>query len=348
MKRYIAAILLSVVVFGGINNLREITDIAIVEAIGLDYDEDSGKYKASVVVMDTKDEEKSKKIIYKAEGESVQSAIRNTVDKSPKRLYLAHMETLIIDEKIAKEKMMDALDFFIRDNEGSNNFYLLISRDSLAEDVIEIVEKEEISIKSLIESSSKYKGNSNFNTLNDNIKDILKVGKEACVNSCSIEDEKIQISSMAYFKDWTMQGYLTEKESVIYNLVTNNLENTIITIGKEDYLCVFEIIGSNTKIKINENLDNKEKIQIEVKLDTIVSESGKNISLQTKEEIEQVQNEIANKVKEDIASFLEKQDLDLIGIGNLKYKENKSNLENDYEITVDVNIQNQGGVMKKW
>lgn len=341
MKKYIIGIILVVIIFGGLKNMREITNLAIVEAIGLDYDKTTNQYLATVVVLDTKNKSQNKKIVYKASGKSVQQAIRNTVDESPKRLYLAHMEGLVISEEIAKEKMEDSLDFFIRDNEGSNNFYVLIARDSNSSEIIDKIESEEISIKSLLNSSYKFKGNCNFDTLNENLKDILKKGKETCINSCIIQDDKLQISSMAYFKDWTMQGYLSEKESVICNLLNNNLDKAIITLKENEDKIVFEIIDSKTKLSIEDNY-----INIKCNIDMNVSETGSKVAIQTLEELKEVKEETEEKIKKDIVKFLEEYDQNLIGIDSLKYRKNKEAVCK--RIEVDVRILNQGGVMKKW
>ena len=129
MKRYIFAFIILVLYFGGLNSVRELGDLAIVKAVSIDKRED-GKYEISAIVIDTKDKEnKDKGIMITSVGDSVHMAARDMVDISSKKLYIAHMETLIISEKIAQEDLENTLDFFIRDNEGSNSFFLFIAKD---------------------------------------------------------------------------------------------------------------------------------------------------------------------------------------------------------------------------
>lgn len=355
MRKYIIALVILVVMFNGLKNLRELNDLAIVKAIGIDITEE-GVYQISAIVSDTSDKESSNKgIIYESEGESVQEAIRFIVDKAPKKLYLAHMETLILSEKIAKEKFMDTLDFFIRDNEGSNNFYLFIANQSESKEVIKAINEQEVNMKEMLISSTRYRGNSNTKTLNDNIKDILRPGRDILVNSCKLEDGKIKIDDMAFFKGWNMIGFLTDENSILCNILNNNIENTIITEGENEDLIVSEIISCKSKM----NLENQSNIKIKVEIKANISETGKNISIQTAEDTRIIEERLEQKVETDITNLLEELKIeyntDLTGIGNLLYRK-KSELYNDPEylnkvnITVDakVEIQNQGGVVKKW
>lgn len=347
MRKYIIVLLVVVLLFNGFNNLREITDLAIVRAIGLDLTED-GNYKATVIVLDTSNKEKKKGIVYEATGPSVQDAIRNIVDESPKKLYLAHLETLVVSENLARQKCESMLNFFIRDNEGSNNFYLLIAKDTEAKDVINTIDAEEISMKELIDSSVEYKANSNLDTLNDNISDILKVGNDICVNVCSLEDDKIKIEEMAYFKEWNMQGYLDEGESITYNLLKNNVKNALITMGKDEDLIVSEIISNKSKISYS-----KGKIKVNVSVNLNISESGTNIELNTDEEIEEVSLKVEEELKSRIETFIYKcqnvYNVDIIGFENLLYRKKVENTEDvKVETEVSVKISNQGGVVARW
>ena len=99
MKKYIFVLILVVILFNGFSNLREITELAIVTVMGLDID-DNGKYVATIEIIDADKEDSKKTITEFATGDSIQEAIRNIIDKTQKRLYLAHLETLIVSEDI--------------------------------------------------------------------------------------------------------------------------------------------------------------------------------------------------------------------------------------------------------
>lgn len=341
MKKYIISILIVVLIFGGLNNIREITDLGIVTAVGVDKSE-SGEYIVTVLVLNT-DKKEDDYLIYKAIGKSVQEAGRNIVDMSPKKLYLAHLESLIVSEEIAKNDLEEVLDFYIRDNEGSNNFFLMISKE--ANIIIEKLCENKIDLKELLKSSVKYKGNSNEETLNDTLRNVLKKGKEICVNSIEIVDEKVKISNMAYFNNWKMQGYLDENNSVIYNLLTNNLNNAIITEGEDNTLVVCEIVNSKSKIDIKDNV-----LEIKVNITGNISETGNDILINSKDKMNEICALLEKNINNQIKEFVLNYDLNLIGVGNLIYRKKLNLNPNDLniKITTKVKILNQGGVIKRW
>lgn len=356
MRKYVLILILLVLAFNGMDNLRELTNLAIVTSIGIDITEDQ-KYLATAIVLDTSSKENSNEgIIYEAEGNTVQEAVRNIVDISPKKLYIGHLETLIISEEIAREKLMGTLDFFIRDNEGSNNFYLFVASGSNSKEVIKAINDSKESMKEKLLSSTRYKGNCNKDTLNDIIQDILKPGKDVLVNSCKIEDKNVKIENMAYFKSWNMQGFLNDQESIMLNILNNNIENTIITTENANRNIVSEVISSKCKMKLNKDIDT---INIDIVMEANISETGKEITIQNKEEMNDAEILLEKIVKEKIEECIRKMkneySSDLIGIGNLLYRKKDSLFkDNDYLnkinilVNVDFKILNQGGVIKKW
>lgn len=357
MKKYIVILLVLVIIFNGLTGIRELTDLAIVKAIGIDIS-DNGEILFTAIVTDTSSKEKvNSGDVYTSKGNSVQEAARNMVDISPKKLYIAHLETLVISEEIAKEHLENSLDFFIRDNEGSNTFYLFIANGHSAEEIINVINDEKVDMVSFLESTQKYKGDANLQTLNDVVKDILEEGTQMTANSMSIENDKIIINDMAYFDRWNMKGYLTEQESILYNMLLNQTQFFITTVGEGDDLIVAEVTSCKTKYSINK--DNKNCIDIKLNINANITQTGKNIKLNDSESIENAQRLMEESINEKINVFYKKikeeYKVDILSLGNLLYRK-KNELFNDsnYLEKLDINVQtkvkisNQGGIKKVW
>ena len=314
MKRYIFAFIILVLYFGGLNSVRELGDLAIVKAVSIDKRED-GKYEISAIVIDTKDKEnKDKGIMITSVGDSVHMAARDMVDISSKKLYIAHMETLIISEKIAQEDLENTLDFFIRDNEGSNSFFLFIAKDVKASECIEKINEEEIDLVSFLKSTQKYKGNANLKTLNDIVKILLEKGRALCVNAVTI-DESIKINDMAYFNGYNLVGYLSEEESITYNILINEADNVLITLNDKDDLIVCELISPKTKMNIKDQV-----LKIDINTIVHITQMGKNVTIDDNSQKEMVENSISKKIENQVYDLFEskrKEKIDVIGIGNL-------------------------------
>lgn len=352
MKRYILTFIVIVLYFGGLNNVRELGDLAIVKAVSIDLN-DEGKYEISAIIIDTKEKEnKDKGLLISSVGNSVHEAARNMVDVSSKKLYIAHMESLIISEKIAREDLENTLDFFIRDNEGSNSFFLFIAKDAKAEECLEKINEEEIDLVPFLKSTQKYKGNANIKSLNDVVKILLEKGSSLCVNTISLEDN-IKINNMAYFKNYEVMGYLSENESITYNLVINEVDNILESVGEENSLVIVEIVEPKTKVNVKDC-----NVTIDVKGVAHITQTGKNITLDDIQEKENIEMMINNKIRDEIYSLFDnkrKEEVDIFGIGNLLYRKKNIlyNNENYLDsinllVNVDIDIVNTGGIKKAW
>ena len=125
MKKLLLLIPL-LLLLSGCYNYRELNDLTIVSAISINKIDD--KYDVTAQVVNPKKEQDTSSsnepdfITYNSEGKSIQEAFRLIVKESPKKMYGAQMQILIIDENIAKENLKDILDFLARDPEIRKEF----------------------------------------------------------------------------------------------------------------------------------------------------------------------------------------------------------------------------------
>ncbi len=213
MKNKIIFIILVMFILNGMNNARQLNDLAVVSAIGVDINE-KGQYIITSQILNPKKEnssgsggssskESSDIVVYNSTSNTIQNAIRNIIEESPRRLYLAHMDLLLISEKVArKENILDELDFFIRDNEGSNDFMLVITKETNPQKVLEVLTPLETNpsknIKDSIVATSKYKGICTDKTLSENMSMFLKDGQGAVLTSIELDygNEEIENSKV--------------------------------------------------------------------------------------------------------------------------------------------------------
>ncbi|MDD3303541.1 MAG: Ger(x)C family spore germination protein [Clostridia bacterium] len=395
MKIKIFFLIVAMFLFNGLNNARELNDLAIVSAIGVDVDE-KGQYVLTAQVLNTKKQNSSGGssssggqpsliTVFNSSSSSVHGALRDMVDQSPKKLYIAHMELLLVSEKVAKSNMFETLDFFIRDNENSNDFILAITKDTSPKDILEVLTPLETnptqSIKDSIEVTYKNKGTTIHNILSQNISIMLKPGINMVSVSIGLEGNpkegqseeniknsnsktKITVKELAYFDNRTLQGYLNEEEGIYYNLARNDLESAMLNLGTKEDGFVAEIIeakcNSATKVENEEYI-----IDFDFKVKCAITEISKDKHVENLEEINTMQKQIEEKIKSEFISFVDncknKYNSDLIGFGNLYYKNMNKEYEkmqskygNDYlkhinvNCNVEVSLVNEGSVMSVW
>jgi len=328
----------------GCYNYREINDLAIIS--GVSVFKEGNEFKITVEVVNPKKEQDTSSgkepdfIIYTATGSSMQEAFRTVVKESPKKLYGAQIDLLIIDEETAKEELSHILDFFTRDPEIRSEFYVLIGKN---EDILEITTPlENLSSKNIVsslEANNTYLGVANLVTFHDLINTYLNPNIDIALPSIetigneqkgettknietTTSDAISLLSNIAVFKDEKLVGYLTERESIGYNLIMGNAKTTIVkTDYNNDQFIVNEILNSNTKMEVD--VKTKE-IKISIKGTAAISEANYEGNLEKAETIKKVQKdfnlEIENIIQDCIKNTIQKYNSDIFGFRDLFYK----------------------------
>ena len=243
MKAKIFFLLIVMFVLNGFSNARELNELAIASAIGIDYDTKTNEYIITAQILNNKKENSSGSgsgssnssseiVVINSKSPSVQSSLRNIIEESPKKLYLAHMKLLLISEKMAKSQdILDTLNFFIRDNEGSNDFMMVITRNTTPQKVLEILTPLESNpaenIVDSIITSNRYKGIASENTLGDNVAMFLENGKSSVAVSIEIDEDEI-IGSKDELNDNKIKDENYAKNS------NENNENNDLQISSSD------------------------------------------------------------------------------------------------------------------
>lgn len=372
MKKYL--LIPIILLLTGCYNYREINDLAIVSGLSITTNNNNIKLTAEVINIkkeqDASSSEEPAYIIYKSEAPSLQQAITKMINESPKKMYLAQLEILIIDEKIAKNNLQDILDFFARDPESRSEFKVLIGK---SDDILEITTPlEKISSENILDSlttNNNYLGTSSLITYHEFISNILNPNIELCIPVISEKgnttkgEEKENISktendassiinNMSIFKNNKLIGYLTEEESLTYNIINNNTKKYfIITNYQNNQFIIHKILNSKTNIEYNQN---NNEIIITIKGKSSLAEVNYNTNLENLENISKLQKdlnkEIKTLIKRNIKNIIKEYNSDIFGFKDYIYKSNPKyfkKIKNTYyqetfpnlKITIKSNIQ---------
>ena len=328
----------------GCYNYREINELAIVSGVNIRKVDDEIELTTEVInpkkEQDASSGEEPEFIIYTSRAKSVQEAIRKMMKESPRKMYGAHIEILVIDEGIAREYLMDILDSFARNPEIRSEFKVLVGK---SDDILKITTPlEKISsenIRNSLENNNKYLGFANVvtyhelisNVLNPNIELVLPVlsmkgnvnlgeDKENISNT-SVKATSI-IDGMAIFRNNKLIGYLTEEESLTYNILRDSAKNFFIrTSGHDNEYIVHEIIRLSSKMEFDRN---KNEMKITLTGKSAISEVNEKIDLENLEEVSKLEKklnqELKKMVERSILSIQKKYNSDIFGFGDVIYK----------------------------
>ena len=328
----------------GCYNYREINELAIVSGVSIRKVDNEIELTTEVInpkkEQDASSGEEPEFIIYTSRAKSVQEAIRKMMKESPRKMYGAHIEILVIDEGIAREYLMDILDSFARNPEIRSEFKVLVGK---SDDILKITTPlEKISsenIRNSLENNNKYLGFANVvtyhelisNVLNPNIELVLPVlsmkgnvnlgeDKENISNT-SVKATSI-IDGMAIFRNNKLIGYLTEEESLTYNILRDSVKNFFIrTSGHDNEYIVHEIIRLSSKMEFDKN---KNEMKITLTGKSAISEVNEKIDLENLEEVSKLEKELNQELKKmverSILSIQKKYNSDIFGFGDVIYK----------------------------
>lgn len=328
----------------GCYNYRELNDLIIVSGVSINKEDDL--YHITVEVVNPKQQQDTSSgnepdfIIYKSTGTSLQETFRSVVKEAPKKLYLAQMDILIIDEQVAKEDLKGMLEFFARDPETRSEFYVLIGKNTKTLEITTALEN--ISSKKILESlksNSDYLGTTNLVTYHDLINNFLNSNIEIILPTIEVIGDESQgetiententvtearpvLSNQAIFKENKLIGYLTEEESIIYNMIMQNSKTPLIkTTYQDNQYIVNEIVSYSSKIEANPK---KKKVTITIKGNSNITELNYNCNIESSKTIKKLQNDLNKEIEEQIKTTIknttQKYNSDIYGFRDLFYK----------------------------
>ncbi|MBH5319753.1 Ger(x)C family spore germination protein [Paenibacillus sp. GSMTC-2017] len=325
-------------------NRRELNDLAIVAAIGID--KQGEKYLVSVQVVDPAEVSANKGTsgsspvtTYHETGDTIFEAIRKMTTVTPRKLYFAHLRMFIISEELAKEGIAEALDLFSRDPEARTDFYLVIAKDARAIEVLDILTPMEkipaSKMFSSLEVSEKAWAPTVSVHMDQLITDIVNKGKEVALTGIQIDGSSkagtsrknlekpdtpvnLKYQGVAVFKGDKLVGWLNENESKGYSNITDKLKSTIVEIKcPNGGLLGVEVIRSKTNVK-GKVKGGKPEIEVFMRTEANVGEVECKIDFSKVETIKELEKIVEGVIiKNTERTFLKAKKLnsDIFGFG---------------------------------
>ena len=369
------SILLLLFLLTGCYDQKELNTIAIMTATEINKTDNEYIVNSQVINPQSSDKTVNVQapfIIYEGKGKTIHEAYRQIKRQSSRYLYPNHMEILIINENLAKEDISQIIDFFLRIPDVRTEFYVLIGKnDNILNITTPIDDVSATSIVDTMETNNKYLGVTNFITfnefanmeLNNNLEIILPsieaidYTKESETKE-NTENTKIKslykLDNLAIFKNNKLKGYLTEDESITYNVIKNKAKSILITYEceKEKYMTI-----EATDIKSDISTKNKE-INIKIKMTGNINETRCNIKLNNEKNIKKIEKELKkyleNKIKENINNIRTTYNSDVFGFLDIIYKKDyktyqkiKDNWYKDEFKNIKINIDTTVDIIGK-
>lgn len=354
-RRFALLVILAVLLLctTGCWDRRELNELAITLAIGLDSTED-GQYLVTAQVVNpgtvaAKDgSSHSPVVIFQAKGETVLEAFRQMTKESPRRIYPSHLRLLVIGESLAKEGILKPLDLLSRDWELRSDFYVVVAKDMDATDILKVpTALEKIPANNLFDSltvSANAWSVTSSVTLDEFASDIISDGKQPVLtgiqafgkkdeeSSLSIQNlemidspARIRSLTLAAFKEDKLVGWLSESESRTYNKINNNVKSTIVNVPCPDGgTAAIQVISAKADVK-GKVINGKPKVDVHLRAVGNVGEVDCNLDLTKLESLEQLkkayEKKSIQKMEEAIQNVQDNIKVDIFGFGEVIHRD---------------------------
>lgn len=360
MKR-IKFLILLLPLLSGCYNYRELNELGITTAVSIDY-KDNNFYVIAEVINPIKQQDASSSnnspfVNYNSSSSSLQDAFRKVVLESPRQLYAAQLEIIVLSEEVVNNHLEEVLEYFARDPESRTEIKIIVAKTEDSTKAITLqtllTSLSSSNIINSLDLQSKVLGMSYPVTLNELLNMYIDPYLEVVLPSMTlygnyeIGDEKenittsspkaiVKIDGSTITKDNKILGYLDLEESKILNLINGKLKETIIKMNYYDGYIIFE----PNRIKVSRKLDIKNNIiKINISGYSKTKEIQSNINLKDPKEVEKLNKalnmELEKKITDTFNSIREKYGTDVFGFQELYYRTNykyfKENCTNWYE-----------------
>ena len=347
IKKIIILFLMILILYGC--DYTEINDLIIVSGMLIDYKDNM--YEVTTEIIDNDD--KSKTINYTNTCNNIDECIFKISKYSNKNIFISQLKVLLLTENTIKNNN-NYYDYFLRDTKSKMNFNVYYVSDKDKEDILNIYKDNNSSLylKDLTKYNNKLLSNSYDLKFLDLIEKELNYGIDIVYPVVSIKennDEKIiSLDGLISFNENKDKVLLDDTQSMIYNMLNNSLEKTIINLkcDNDNYSLILDNI--NTKYKWN---NNKIEININIKSNLDSYNCKYNLDEQkTTSKLSSISNEYIKDNINDLLDIQKKNNIDFLGLNNFIYKHDKNykkyNL-NNIETTINIKtIINSIGEMK--
>ncbi|MDO8223705.1 hypothetical protein BSBH6_03921 [Bacillus subtilis] len=356
-KRVLAVLmLLSVIVLPGCWDKRELTDLAIISAIGIDRTNE-GNYVLHLQIINPGNVagglqgggagDRPPVSVYSIEGDNMTEALRKASMKVSRRLYFAHTNLVVISEKLAKEEGLDyVLDNLDRDTEFRTTATIVVAHKTKAENIVKILTPIDKIPSNKVNKTLDFTEAQYGRVVKTNIQDVLKtlaastkapvipgymmIGddkKGISMENTQATDPKaiLQADGLAIFnKSGRLKYWIEDDESVGAVWLMNKVQHTFINAdwGKTKDAVSLQVTHQATKL-VPEMRNGRPRIHIHVTVEGIIDAVKYPFQLSNPKVLAALEKALDKELEKEISDTVKKvkkNKIDFIGFGDTIYR----------------------------
>jgi spore germination protein KC len=333
---------------------RELNEMAIVSAVGLDRNKE-GKLVGTFQIINPGNVAGALQggggtnppiSIYRATGDNVLELDSIASTKISRDMYFAHANLVVISEELAKEEGLNNIfDAFERSPEFRGTTRVVIARGVKAKDIVETLTAiDKVSAEKVIrtiEITEKTQGKSISINLQEVIKNLLSTGKEPIISGFTVRGNKGKEDKMentmssdieanpnaagiGVFKDGKLIDWLDGDKALGSMWVLDRIENAHLNLDWEGEKEAITYTVIRQKTNIGAKLVNgKPKISIKVRAEGDIREVNVPLNLTDMHVLIDLEKKLAKDLKKEMEDAIvraQKNKSDIFGFGELMHE----------------------------
>ncbi len=263
MKKKLLLLLFILTLTTSCHSYTELSDLGITSMLGLDYQDNQFIIYANIISNQQEQTPKKQYKTYQATGKTIEEAFKNIYIQNSKKVYLSHMDLLVITNNLIDNQLKALIDNFLTNNEYRNNFQMITVKEDIEKLFTSEISAEEINkLITINEKESATTKSIDFETF---LKSIL-IDHNAILPTIKVEDT-VKIEGITLIKDQKIYDTLSTEEAILFNFLTNKVEKTTfqdITVYENETIITTK--KNQVNIEITSTIDQQEeKYQTELK-----------------------------------------------------------------------------------
>lgn len=349
-RRVLTALLAAMFLTSGCWNARELKDMAIIMAVGIDVIPGSSQYQVSFQVVNS-GQVAPKTVsggsaktgepitVYSGEGDTLFEAIRRTSMKVPRQLFFAHIQLVVLGEGLAKKGVSEVFDFFERSRETRLLSTVLVSRGGTASELMKARTRLETIPATAMVGKAGQSAKLWSNSLHTRIDDVIDMmgGEEKVTLISGLEfqqkppdhpgkDEEsgapayTQIRGISVLDSGKLAFWLDEPEARGVLWVRDQIKGTVMNIDRPEKKKSVAIEVVRTKTKIHPSYrDGTPKFKIQIYAEGSIVELQAPVDVSKPDEVWKLEKEWAERIKGEVMATVktaQQKKLDILGFGS--------------------------------
>lgn len=333
-------LLLFIIILTGCAETNILDRVGITTLIGYDVGKEQ-KLSTTSVIREITPEFKSTVEVITTENETSKGNKMKTNRKLSKKITVGQMRVVLFGEELAKEDIHYNIDSLLENATVSNSIYMAVVEgettpllkynykniDDLGQHIYRLIEQN-IEQEFIISA-----------TLHEIAHDYYSVGTDIAIPTIKREEELIELSGIAIFKEGKMVRKLPAEDSFYVKLVKNNFKKGVfeIVIKKDDLPTDLQKKNINELPIAFDSLRSKKKLELvdpstaefdlHLQIKARITEISPEINVSDPEMVNKLEKAIAKKLSKEMSRVIaagQEVDSDIFGFGD-KYRSSVRN-----------------------